>query len=396
MVRHVTAGPFEGLAKEDLPGQLCAFTAGGAARRGAARAGLLRPRALALLALRPGRLARPGPLGRAARAHDAHHGQGQERAAGRRRRPRAAGPRDRRGAGRRGRRPADRQHRRPRPSSWSTSTTPTRRGSPSSRPASTSTVFRPASRSWTPDAASASPRGRRCVLLFVGRIQPLKAPDVLLRPPPQLLEPATRSCATGSSSPSSAARAAVGLAHPQSAAEARPSRSASPTWCASCRRSRRRSWPTGTAPPTSPSCPRTTSRSAWSPSRRRPAARRSWRRPSAACAPRWRRVSGVLVDGHDPGDYARVIEQLVDQPARRAALSAAAAARHRVRLGCDGPRHDGGVRRGFGDSHSAARRVLTRNNAHVNVGDVVRATLDDLEVPYRGVDARNVRRCTAR
>jgi D-inositol-3-phosphate glycosyltransferase len=28
LVRHVTAGPFEGLAKEDLPGQLCAFTSG--------------------------------------------------------------------------------------------------------------------------------------------------------------------------------------------------------------------------------------------------------------------------------------------------------------------------------------------------------------------------------
>jgi D-inositol-3-phosphate glycosyltransferase len=28
LVRHVTAGPFEGLAKRDLPGQLCAFTAG--------------------------------------------------------------------------------------------------------------------------------------------------------------------------------------------------------------------------------------------------------------------------------------------------------------------------------------------------------------------------------
>jgi D-inositol-3-phosphate glycosyltransferase len=27
-VRHVTAGPYEGLAKEDLPGRLCAFTAG--------------------------------------------------------------------------------------------------------------------------------------------------------------------------------------------------------------------------------------------------------------------------------------------------------------------------------------------------------------------------------
>ncbi len=27
-MRHVAAGPYEGLAKEDLPGQLCAFTAG--------------------------------------------------------------------------------------------------------------------------------------------------------------------------------------------------------------------------------------------------------------------------------------------------------------------------------------------------------------------------------
>src|ERR1700761_2102609 len=28
LVRHVTAGPYEGLSKEDLPGQLCAFTSG--------------------------------------------------------------------------------------------------------------------------------------------------------------------------------------------------------------------------------------------------------------------------------------------------------------------------------------------------------------------------------
>jgi D-inositol-3-phosphate glycosyltransferase len=28
LVRHVTAGPYEGLGKEDLPGQLCAFAAG--------------------------------------------------------------------------------------------------------------------------------------------------------------------------------------------------------------------------------------------------------------------------------------------------------------------------------------------------------------------------------
>src|SRR3954452_19616680 len=28
LVRHVTAGPFEGLGKDDLPGQLCAFASG--------------------------------------------------------------------------------------------------------------------------------------------------------------------------------------------------------------------------------------------------------------------------------------------------------------------------------------------------------------------------------
>src|SRR4051794_9309897 len=28
LVRHIVAGPFEGLSKQDLPGQLCAFAAG--------------------------------------------------------------------------------------------------------------------------------------------------------------------------------------------------------------------------------------------------------------------------------------------------------------------------------------------------------------------------------
>ena len=55
-----------------------------AARRGGPRARLLRPDALALLALRPGRLAGPGALGRAAGAHRAHPRQGQERPARRR------------------------------------------------------------------------------------------------------------------------------------------------------------------------------------------------------------------------------------------------------------------------------------------------------------------------
>ena len=38
-VRHVTAGPYEGLAKQDLPGQLCAFAARGHAGRGRAARG---------------------------------------------------------------------------------------------------------------------------------------------------------------------------------------------------------------------------------------------------------------------------------------------------------------------------------------------------------------------
>jgi D-inositol-3-phosphate glycosyltransferase len=45
-------------------------------------------------------------------------------------------------------------------------------------------------------------------------------------------------------------------------------------------------------------------------------------------------VSGVLIDGHNPGDYARVIEQLVDEPQRRAALAAGAVV-HAAEFGWD-------------------------------------------------------------
>ena len=111
LVRHVVAGPYEGLDKTDLPAQLCPFTSGGAAGRGAARAGLVRPGALALLAVRPGRPRRQRPLGGAAGALRAHPGQGQERLPRRRGRARAAGPAARRGPGGRRGRPAGRLHR---------------------------------------------------------------------------------------------------------------------------------------------------------------------------------------------------------------------------------------------------------------------------------------------
>jgi D-inositol-3-phosphate glycosyltransferase len=44
--------------------------------------------------------------------------------------------------------------------------------------------------------------------------------------------------------------------------------------------------------------------------------------------------SGVLVDGHDPADYARVLRSIVDVPARRAALSVGAVA-HAAGFGWD-------------------------------------------------------------
>ena len=80
-VRHIAAGPFEGLTKGELPGQLCAFAREVLRAEASHAARPLRRRALALLAVRPGRRARPRPLGRAARALDAHDGQGQERGA---------------------------------------------------------------------------------------------------------------------------------------------------------------------------------------------------------------------------------------------------------------------------------------------------------------------------
>ena len=168
-----------GSTKGELPGQLCVF-AREVLRAEAGPAGRpLRRRALPLLALRPGRRAGPRPLGRAAGALDAHDGEGQERRARRRRHPRADRPDHRRGAGGRGRRHADRQHRhrgqaadqpvRRRPG-------PGRGRPPRRRPR----VFRPARPGRGPGRARPARRTPH-VLLFAGRIQPLKAPDVLLR-----------------------------------------------------------------------------------------------------------------------------------------------------------------------------------------------------------------------
>ena len=127
------------------------------------------------------------------------------------RRPRAGRPRDRRGAGRRGGRPAGREHRRGGAASSSTSTTRTPTRVAVVPPGVDLDLFSPGLRGVGPRAAR--PAGRRVVLLFVGRIQPLKAPDVLLRAAARLVERDPR-CASGWSSPSSAARPAAGWPGP--------------------------------------------------------------------------------------------------------------------------------------------------------------------------------------
>ena len=118
------------------------------------------------------------------------------------------------------------------------------------------------------------------VLMFAGRIQPLKAPGRAAARRRGPCSTATRRCGPGSSYPSSAARRAPASSTP-SPWPSSPTRSASPTWCASCRRSPSRSSPTGTPRPPWSACRPTTSRSGWSPSRPRPRVRRSWPPPWA-------------------------------------------------------------------------------------------------------------------
>ena len=108
------------------------------------------------------------------------------------------------------------------------------------------------------------------VLMFAGRIQPLKAPDVLLRAVSVLLDrdPSLRSRLVV---PIVGGPSGTGLEHPESLAQLSRRARASTTWCASCRRWPSRSWPAGALPrQRSPYRP-TTSRSAWWPRRpRRP------------------------------------------------------------------------------------------------------------------------------
>ena len=177
-----------------------------------------------------------------------------------------------------------------------------------------------------PSRKVAAGRGSACpsdghMVAFVGRIQPLKAPDVLLRAAAELRRDPTRS---GRRLTVVIVRRAERLrAGPADGADrARRLAAASPTRCASCRRCRR------------PSCADL------------------YRAADLVAVPSYNEsfglvaleaqacgtpvvaaavgglvtavrdgVSGVLVDGHDPADWARVLGDLLAQPARRAELA---------------------------------------------------------------------------
>ena len=295
--------------------------------------GPLRPDPLPLLALRPGRLARPGALGRAAGAHRAHPREGEERAAGRGRHPRAAGPGHRRGAGRRAGRPARRLHRRGGRASCSASTAPTAQQVVTVPPGVDLEVFRPAEDGHPgpagrgPRATRARPRTRWCCCSSAASSR--SRPRTCCCAPPPCCSSGTRRCArrlvvavvggpsgTGLRAPEHLQKLAgeLGITDVVRFAPPAPAGASSPT---------------GTAPPTSARSPPTTSPSGWSRSRPRPAAPRSSPPPSAGCATAVRDgVSGVLVDGHDPADWAREIGGLLADPA--AAARALRAARSRT------------------------------------------------------------------
>jgi D-inositol-3-phosphate glycosyltransferase len=164
------------------------------------------------------------------------------------------------------------------------------------------------------------------LLLFVGRIQPLKAPDVLVTAAAELLarNPARRS----------QLRVAV-LGGPSGSGLDRPEelqRLAAEVGIADLvrftRRCRVRCWLTGTGPPTWWRCPRNESFGlvALGP---RPVRCRWWPPGWAACGRRSRTASRPTLDGHEPGGWARAIEALLDDEPRLHQMRSAAVAQAR-------------------------------------------------------------------
>ena len=148
--------------------------------------------------------------------------------------------------------------------------------------------------------------------------------------------PRPRRCATGWSCSSRAGRRAAGCSEPTVACRSWPPSWASPTSSGSCRRAAATTSCRSTGPPTSSPCPATTSRSGWWRWRRRRAGPRSSRPGSAGCrSPSPTGRSGLLVTGHDISDWADALAELIADPDPRAERMGGAAAAHALRFSWD-------------------------------------------------------------
>ena len=213
-----------------------------------ARPGLLRPRPLALLAVRPGRLAGQGALGRAAGAHRCTPWPRSRTAAGRgrrspSRRPRVIGEEQVVAAADR----LDRQHRRRRRASsielYGADPRRSRR-----RPRRRPRRLPPGRRRRGPaPARPARGRARPAVRRPDPAAQGARRAAARRRRAARARSRAARAAGRRGAS---AGRAGSGLASPTHCRAGRRARDRA-TACGSCRRRRRTSWPTGTAPPTS-------------------------------------------------------------------------------------------------------------------------------------------------
>ena len=376
LVRHITAGPYEGLRKDDLPAQLCAFTAG-----------LMRVEA----AHEPGYYDAvhshywlSGQVGWVAAerwavplVHTAHtlakvknaalaEGDAPEPAA------RVIGEQQVVDASTRliANTPAE-----------AAQLAQLYDAAPASidvvAPGVDLEVFRPGEASTARTRLGVPPHA--AVLLFVGRLQPLKAPDVLLRSAAELLRARSRRCASVSSSPSSVDPAAPGstIRRPCKSSRAQLGIADVVRFEPPAPQQRLADWYRAATAVVVPSHNESFGLVALE--------AQACGTPVIAAAVGGLRtavrdgLSGLLVDGHDPADYATAAGRLIAAPAYRARLSSGAVAHAGgFRMGGDGRRCAGLVP---GSGQRDRRRLAGRAG---------------LEAPYDSAGQGRNRPCRAR
>ena len=345
-------GPFEGLTKSDLPGPAVRVRARRAAHRGLRTS----PATTTWSTRTTGSSGQVGALARdrwgvplvhsmhtMAKVKNAALADGDD--------ARAGGPADRRGAGGRRRRPADRQHRGRGPAARRPLRRRPRIACEIINPGVDLSDLPPGRQSRGPGPARPRPRraGRD---RFVGRIQPLKAPDVVLRAAARSLLERAPSCARRLVVAVVGGPSGSGLGTPDSLRRAGRASSASTTWCGSCRRSAQDELVDYYRAPSSLVCVPSYNESFGLVALEAQACGTPVVAADVGGLPTAVRdgVTGLLVDGHRSDDYADVIERLLDRPATAGSFGRACC-RARPSFGWErtAERHARGLRRRAGE-----------------------------------------------